>query len=563
MNEVESLRSTATNFVYTRHTCFQMSYIQYFSSQPVRTQIPSLLRDPFANDPHPLAIRASKDLQRRLESRASGGGKMFGVLVVADPSGRLGYLSGFSGMLNKQWSVSGFVPPVFDREQQSSFLPVGEARVNELSAEINSCLQAPDRLLAIESLSALENKKDEALDWIKVQNKSNKKSRQQQRNDIDHGLGEEVIERKLQALASRSQRDKRELLQAKSYWAQRIKFVREQLDSEYEQKIEALFSQRTVLSQRLHDQVFDSYQLMNGRSEKVSLKSLFDGDIPPAGAADCAAPKLIQFAHQNRLAILALAEFWWGPSPASGVRYHGHFYPPCRGKCHPILPHMLEGVATEPSNKYGDLESLVPVVVFEDDHLLVVNKPAGLLSVPGKSVKDSVFSWLRERYVHATGPLLVHRLDGGTSGLLLVAKTSDIHKRLQRQFIDRTIKKRYVAVLSKVVSEQDISIDLPLRVDLDDRPRQLVCYEHGKHALTHMKLLSTDNGTSRVHFYPVTGRTHQLRVHAAHVDGLAAPIVGDSLYGTRAERMLLHAEKLSFEHPITGERMDIQADAPF
>jgi tRNA pseudouridine32 synthase/23S rRNA pseudouridine746 synthase len=202
-------------------------------------------------------------------------------------------------------------------------------------------------------------------------------------------------------------------------------------------------------------------------------------------------------------------------------------------------------------------------IVFEDEYMLVLNKPASLLSVPGKSVMDSVYFRMRQQYPEATGPLVVHRLDMGTSGLMLVAKTAAVHKELQSQFIRRTIKKRYVALLEGNISRDSGVIDLPLRVDLDDRPRQMVCYDYGKSARTEWQIVSRNEGTTRIHFHPITGRTHQLRVHAAHPQGLNAPILGDELYGTKGIRLHLHAERIVFFHPVSGEEMVVEQAAEF
>ena len=293
------------------------------------------------------------------------------------------------------------------------------------------------------------------------------------------------------------------------------------------------------------------------------MKSLFNGKAPPGGTGDCAAPKLFQYAFQNNLKPLALAEFWWGGSPENGIRHHGEFYPPCRGKCQPILPFMLKGLGVELLFSPEVDTCLEPDIIYQDDDIVVLNKPAGLLSIPGKEHSHSVTAWLATKFPDAIGLLLVHRLDMATSGLLLAAKNSVAHKMLQKQFLCRTVKKRYVAVLSKPIDTADKVIDLPLRVDLDDRPRQMVCYQHGKTALTEVEVISTDNESSRVYFYPLTGRTHQLRVHAAHSQGLSAPIVGDELYGARSGRMLLHADSLSFNHPLSGERMTFGSEVPF
>jgi tRNA pseudouridine32 synthase/23S rRNA pseudouridine746 synthase len=258
-----------------------------------------------------------------------------------------------------------------------------------------------------------------------------------------------------------------------------------------------------------------------------------------------------------------MAEFWWGMSPDSEVRLHKQFYPACRGKCEPILQHMLNGIQVEdnPMLKQAEVSDLE--IVFEDEWLLLVNKPTDFLSVPGKELKDSVLERIRLNYPSATGPLLVHRLDMSTSGLLLVAKTEDVYKNLQSQFIQRKVKKTYIALLDGIVNEIEGTINLPLRVDLEDRPKQVVCYEHGKNAITQYKVLEIKDNKTRIEFYPITGRTHQLRVHAAHYLGLNSPIVGDDLYGTKAQRLHLHAAQIEFTHPLSKEKLRINCPPPF
>jgi tRNA pseudouridine32 synthase/23S rRNA pseudouridine746 synthase len=225
---------------------------------------------------------------------------------------------------------------------------------------------------------------------------------------------------------------------------------------------------------------------------------------------------------------------------------------------------MLDGTAMDANLLLENLaEKQALEVIYEDDVLIVVNKPAEFLSVPGKDIKDSVYTRIKEKYPEATGPLIVHRLDMSTSGILLLTKTKEANKVLQSQFINRTIKKRYVALLDGNLAENSGKINLPLRVDLDDRPKQLVDFTHGKPAETGWKIIQKENGKTRVHFYPITGRTHQLRMHAAHKDGLNTPIVGDDLYGKKENRLYLHAEFIEFLHPATAKKMSFTVAATF
>jgi tRNA pseudouridine32 synthase/23S rRNA pseudouridine746 synthase len=545
-----------------------LSLIQYFSPQPPECDRPVRLRNPVENDPHPLAILASQQLMQRLQMNVQlsgplfnpGDGKMFGVLVVEDVTGKAGYVSAFSGMLNQQWLVDGFVPPVFDMQAQKTFLNAGESELLTFTAKIEKSRRSVERIIAGRQLEDLERQGETALAQLRALHKRNKTARHLLRERCrTDSLGARLLLR----LSLLSQRDKRAYKNASLCWAKKIQQAELRIREDFDAPLEQLIEQRRNFSVKLHRQVFETYQLHNFRAESVTLNELFDGKMPPGGTGDCAAPKLLQFAIRHHLKPLALAEFWWGAEPTQAVRHHAHYYPPCRGKCEPILPFMLKGVEMEA--RAGDLDSraLVPDIVYEDESLLIVEKPAGLLSVPGKEQQHSVYSWLQENNAGAESVLLVHRLDMATSGLLLAAKNAAVYKNLQRQFLHRTVKKRYVAVLSRAIDIQSRCIDLPLRVDLDDRPRQMVCQEHGKPAITHVRVISCDAQTSRVYFYPLTGRTHQLRVHAAHCLGLSAPIVGDRLYGTDAERLFLHAEKISFKHPQSGKIMEVLSDVPF
>jgi tRNA pseudouridine32 synthase/23S rRNA pseudouridine746 synthase len=290
---------------------------------------------------------------------------------------------------------------------------------------------------------------------------------------------------------------------------------------------------------------------------------------PPGGAGDCAAPKLLAYAFRHGLTPIALAEQWIGAPPTTGGRIDGVYYPACRGKCGPILAHMLDGIDVEPAPQYGGglIAPDEPRPLFEDEWLVIVDKPIGLLSIPGRggALRDCVATRMRARYPDATGPLVVHRLDLDTSGVLLVAKDLQTYKALQRLFAIREIEKRYIAILDGDVTGESGTIDLPLRVDVDDRPRQIVDPVHGKPAITDWQVLTREGGRTRVALSPKTGRAHQLRVHAAV--GLGAPIVGDRLYGRpdggEMGRLLLHAEAIAFVHPHTGRQVSATRKAPF
>ncbi len=332
-------------------------------------------------------------------------------------------------------------------------------------------------------------------------------------------------------------------------------------------QLQQLKEERKSKSHALQQWLFDQYNFLNISGEKRNVIDIFRTrviDIPPSGTGDCAAPKMLQYAFDNELTPMALAEFWWGKSPNSEIRKHGNFYPACRGKCEPILGHMLAGMDID-SNPLLTNPAIGKTleIIYEDEYLCVINKPSEFLSAPGKHITDSVQERMKAKYPHSTGPLIVHRLDMSTSGLIVIGKTKEIYTQLQSQFVKRTVKKRYVALLAGIVKDDAGYIDLPLQLDINNRPYQKVCHEYGKSARTRYEVIERKDGKTKIHFYPITGRTHQLRVHAAHTDGLNAPIVGDDLYGKKDKRLHLHAEMITFTHPISGEVISLHVAPEF
>ncbi|MBR9855718.1 MAG: RluA family pseudouridine synthase, partial [Algicola sp.] len=337
--------------------------------------------------------------------------------------------------------------------------------------------------------------------------------------------------------------------------------------AEFEKRIESLKALRKAKSNELQESIFKSFIFLNGEGEGKSVKSVFTDfgiDVPPAGAGECAAPKLFQYAFKQEMKPVALAEFWWGPSPNSEIREHGKFYPACKGKCQPILAHMLVGIPVKPNPLLENFAAEKKLeILFEDEHLVVVNKPTGMLSVPGRYIKDSVKSRILEQYPQANGPMIVHRLDQDTSGIMIVTLSKKANKLLQQQFLERTIHKTYFALLEKPIAATTGEISLPLILDINNRPMQMVNYEHGKPALTRFEVIEGTATQALIKLNPITGRSHQLRVHCAHKLGLHAPIVGDNLYGTPSERLCLHAQQIEFTHPISKEVMKISTEVPF
>ena len=316
--------------------------------------------------------------------------------------------------------------------------------------------------------------------------------------------------------------------------------------------------------------LFQQYRLLNARGETKDLVEIWQDyhsaprirsryPLPPGGTGDCCAPKLLQYAYLHHLTPVCMAEFWWGESPKSLIRHHGQFYPACRGKCKPVLTWMLQGLDVDPHTDAADAVYPEPAIIYEDEAMAVLSKPAGMLSVPGKTDDDSVAAWAQRRW---PGALLVHRLDMLTSGILLAAKTMEVYQQLQQQFTDRTIKKKYLAIVEGSPAKEHGIIDLPLASDPMNRPLQVVDPENGKRAITEYRVLQAGQH-SLLALWPHTGRTHQLRMHCAHPEGLGCPIVGDELYGRKANRLYLQAQAISFVHPTTGKRMHFELPYPF
>ncbi|WP_283629861.1 RluA family pseudouridine synthase [Shewanella baltica] len=555
--------------------------------------LPQRFTFPFYYEPHPLCVIAANELQQHLETQSdwqhnfgltgelTGAiGKMFGVMLVQNPQGEVGYLSAFSGKLAEQNHWPRFVPPVFDMLAKDNFFHAENLQINQINEQLFAVENHPDipRLSnELETEQAQAQAKLAAHRQVMIDGRQSRKAQRNQlaaqlaANPTDETLRENAITEA--KLSQESINEKNQLRDIKHYWDERIHTISQALSQQTDER-DALRQQRKRLSAALQQKLFEQYRFLNMKGTEKSLNGIFNGTVeltPPAGSGECAAPKLLHYAFKHGLKPLAIAEFWWGAPPKSEIRQHKQFYPACLRKCQPILGHMLEGLAVDENPLLTNpAEGKTLSILYQDDAMAIVNKPAEFLSVPGKEIEDSVYSRLRQTFPHATGPLIVHRLDMSTSGLMVIALTKDAHKQLQKQFIQRTVTKRYVALLAGIPAvmankQATGNISLPLRGDLDDRPRQLVCHEFGKTAETHWELSQLDEmaRTARVYLYPKTGRTHQLRVHSAHSEGLNTPIVGDDLYGTRANRLHLHADLLMFQHPVTRERMHFQVDPDF
>lgn len=455
---------------------------------PLHTDLtpPQRFTYPFCYEPHPLCVLAAEEVKRQVAAIGLKEGKMLGVLVVTTPTGELGFLAAYSGLMMGSNDWPWFVPPVFDATPPDGHFKQTERQISALNEQL--------RLLPPDSEEAA-----------------------------------------------------------------------------------ALKARRKQLSEQLQLWLFDQYHFLNGYGQERPLVDVWQDyhcsarikkryPLPPGGTGDCCAPKLLQFAYRHGLTPRCMAEFWWGPSPKTDIRHHGQFYPACRGKCKPVLTWMMKGLKVDVNPETLGFARLPLTTVYEDSYLLVVNKPSGMLSIPGRVEEYSVTSVMKERYPES---IPVHRLDMWTSGLLVVAKNREVHAALQEQFVHRTVSKRYVALLEGALPADrpdEGRISLPLYADPINRPRQIVDYERGKTAITEYRVVSREPSATRISLFPHTGRTHQLRIHCAHPDGLNCPIRGDELYGhtlfgslgteDQSPRLCLHAEYLALTHPLTGERME-------
>ena len=555
-------------------------YFQYFKQSISTLEIPSKFDYPFYYQPHTIAKLACKEVQDYLINQTDfihnfgldkndlslTIGKMFGVLVVRNQANEIGYLAAVSGKLANTNQHKIFVPPVFDMLNKNGFFLEQEERLNEINQLLEQLENNQELHELRENFRLFELEEKAKIEAGKQLLKINKKERKTQRDTIIPTLNEQESIIFEEDLIKQSLRDKHEFRQLNK----ELEIVKNKLQQEifiFDEEINQLKEERKLKSNSLQNQLFDQYQFLNKFKQEKGLREIFEQTSfqqPPAAAGECAAPKLLQYAFQENLEPICMAEFWWGDSPKSEVRKHQHFYPACTGKCEPILGHMLQGIELDDNlllQQNSTVEQLE--IIYQDDDILVVNKPEEFLSVPGIEITDSVYIRIRKQFPNATGPLIVHRLDMSTSGILVLALNKESHKAVQQQFIKRKVKKRYIALLNGNVENDNGTIELPLRVDLDDRPRQMVCYEYGKNAKTDYQVIKRKDGKTLIHFYPITGRTHQLRMHASHHLGLNIAIIGDDLYGTKANRLHLHAEYLEFTHPTTKELMKFQVDANF
>ena len=528
--------------------------------------LPERFTYPFCYTPHPLCVMAAEEVQNYLSKQSDwqeelSQGKMFGVLIVQTEDGSIGYLTAFSGILAGKNIHPYFVPPVYDLLQPQGFFKIEEENISAINRRIHRLEEDKKYIDLRSNLTQTTQSAQDALSIAKIQLKEAKDKRELLRKTGQLDAKEEAD------LIRESQFQKAEYKRLERSWKDKIASLQVEAGN-WEKQIQELKAERKVRSAALQQQLFEQFRMLNYRGEVITLCDIFEQTVhktPPAGAGECAAPKLLQQAYLHHWKPIAMAEFWWGNSPRNEVRHHGYYYPACKGKCEPILRHMLQGLEVEanPMQQEAERGNEKLNIVYEDQWLLIINKPAGMLSVPGKERQTSIYDLAREAYPEAEGPMIVHRLDMATSGLLIIAKDKKTHQHLQAQFKNRSIRKKYIALLDGIVPEDEGTIELSLCPNPLDRPRQMVDTQYGKPAITYYQVLERTDKYTRIAFYPHTGRTHQLRVHAAHPSGLHCSIIGDELYGKKDKRLYLHAESIEFTHPVNGQSMWITEKADF
>ena len=551
--------------------------------------MPDRFTDPFRYAPHASVLAAAEQVINYIDSQPKlakefSEGKMLGVLVCRTASEGLCFLAAFSGNVGGKNHIDGFVPPIFDLLDPEGYFKTKEAEITEINHRIKQLSSSPELDSLRNNLKESTLKRDCALDEFRERMAASKAERTRLRST---GLSAEEEQR----LIYESQFEKAELKRLKTVLQTEVDAAQEELDKLLSE-IASLKKTRAEMSDSLQDWIFRQYIVHNGNRNKKSIADIFaaEGLVPPGGTGECAAPKLLEYAYRNGLQPLAMGEFWYGKPSGTAVRTQGHFYPSCTSKCGPLLAYMLKGLDVEKectqniiSNKeqhHAGAHHTPPVVIYEDDQIIVAEKPSGMPSVPGLDGRTSLEQWLNER---SAGQKItaVHRLDMDTSGVLVFAKTPEAESSLKMQFENRTVSKTYMARLCAKDCGNSIpykgTIELPLSPDYDERPRQKVDFKQGKAAKTEYELISENpDGTADAVFHPVTGRTHQLRVHSSHHLGLGRPIVGDLLYGgwsigqtiqckkeSQAPRLHLHAFSISFCHPSTGEPLTFSSAVPW
>lgn len=546
-------------------------------------ELPRLFTFPFRYTPHPLCVRAASIVLDKLKEMGTTEGKMYGVLVGRFPqlssfnfhlssfNFQLYFLAAYSGQLRGSYDYPWFVPPVVDYLNPESHFQQEQQEIVNISRRLDALRESEERKRWQQQVAQLRSERDTAVAAAKQAYSEGRTRRETLRATLNPDARA--------ALIHESQQQKANIYRAKQLHKQELAELEARL-AKHNVIIHELYEERKQRSEALQQWLFGQFDFLNARGERKSLTEIFDSESSvgsaeepqhwrvPSGAGECCAPKLLQTAYQLGLQPLAMAEFWWGSSQPGHYREPGAFFPACHSKCRPILAHMLQGLNVEPDPAEHYEQTLQPVrIVWEDDVLAVIYKPEGWCSIPGKSHQANLLDEAYRLWPGISGSVIVHRLDQDTSGLMVIAKNAQVHRALGQQFERREVQKRYVALLEGRIDAAHGTIDLPIGPDLENMPHQRVDHEEGKEAITQYEIKSVEEKggqpVTRVVFHPQTGRTHQLRVHSASAEGLNAPILGDRLYGHVADRLYLHAEALSFTHPVTRERLHFECPAPF
>ncbi len=511
-------------------------------------------------------LAQSPDLSRELAAE----GKMFGILLVESSDGQQGVLKAFSGLLSSQQERPGWVPPIPGREKVIE----EETRTLEALEVIKQQLMALQHQPERHELAGLTRQFEQQWQEMGDRHRQHKHHRQQQRQCLqaDWEAGNLTPEEFTQAIAILDDESRRDGIERRNFKRQRdtrLQPLRQVVDAG-DRHIRQLKAKRKELSRTLQAQLHHAYRVINFQGVSANLPALMPGGTMPTGTGDCCAPKLLHYAATHHLIPLAMAEFWWGAPSSQGDKQPGSFYGACAERCQPLMGFLLSGLRKPPvSNFLSTPLSMIPLpILYEDDWLIAVDKPGGLLSVPGRyrHTQDSVLSRLRAQRPDPDSLMTAHRLDQDTSGIVLLAKDANTHAQLSQQFQKHTVKKIYVALLDGVLHHDHGVIELPLSPVVGDRPRQQVDVQSGKPSTTIVQVISCNDGKTRVQFIPLTGRTHQLRVHAADPQGLGIPIVGDRLYGAgtgTGDRLYLHASELIITHPALNIPLNLKTQVPF
>jgi len=519
--------------------------------------------DPFRYRPHPCVQAAAWETIMHIDatpelSSSFAEGKMLGVLIVSDSEGKLGYLRGFSGNTGGRSEIEGFVSPIYDLTSPDGYFKVKEKEISEINERIRQLTESEELSSIRKEIEKARHDMDEALKVQKARMQILKAERDEIRCETQDSS-------RLAMLIKESQFEKAELKRLKMSWENRISLLNQTLDT-LTREISDLKRQRKEMSDALQEWIFRQYVVHNANGERSSIYKIFsqDGLLPPGGTGECAAPKMLEYAYRHDLKPIAMGEFWYGASPESAVRTKGHFYPSCTSKCKPLLSYMLKGIRISTSDSPEECAGYIPEALYIDEDIIVISKRSGVPSVPGMNGILSIQERLEKVYGHIES---VHRLDMDTSGVMVFARNPVSAVNLRQQFEEHTIKKTYRARLSH--PEEGICLKkgdegrviIPLSSDYDERPRQKADDVQGKEAITDFEVEDIrENGQIDIIFRPMTGRTHQLRVHSAHIRGLGHPIVGDLLYGgEKHSRLCLHAAELVIRHPATGESMTFES----